>query len=425
MTSVGCAPAGTALPAGIEIPFIMYGHRPSPAIGAVGAMIPPVIKALSIQPTSRAWDFLSISLAVVAADESATRSISADGWTRRIDLTVAVIDRAFWSAHAAMVEDALQVVSGDIWSVSFIDGGFLPAPPHPKKVLKENLISLLSGGMDSLIGALDLVASGQTPLLVSQIAKGDKIDQRRFAKIVAPNNLHIQFNHNASPPVQSERSQRARSLAFFGLGVLAGTSLSNYDGSTPVEMIVPENGYISLNVPLTPLRLGSLSTRTTHPIYLAKLQAILDVAGLKIRLRNPYQLKTKGEMLAECQNQPLLKQLIGSSTSCGRYARTGFTQCGRCVPCQVRRASFERWGEKDTTPAYKYEDLGKPGSKHRDFDDVRSVAYAVHLVRTRGIDAWIGGALNSAQLGPTASYREVAARGLKELEQFLTTQGVL
>ena len=134
--------------------------------------------------------------------------------------------------------------------------------------------------------------------MVSQIAKGDKIDQRRFAKIVAPNNLHIQFNHNASPPVQSERSQRARSLAFFGLGVLAGTSLSNYDGSTPVEMIVPENGYISLNVPLTPLRLGSLSTRTTHPIYLAKLQAILDVAGLKIRLRNPYQLKTKGEMLA-------------------------------------------------------------------------------------------------------------------------------
>ena len=88
-------------------------------------------------------------------------------------------------------------------------------------------------------------------------------------------------------------------------------------------------------------------------------------------------------------------------------------------------ARFERWGEKDTTPAYKYEDLGKPGSKHRDFDDVRSVAYAVHLVRTRGIDAWIGGALNSAQLGPTASYREVAARGLKELEQFLTTQGVL
>lgn len=425
MTKVACAPAGVQLPAGIDIPFILYGHRPNPSIGAVGATIPPVIKALGLQPTSRAWDFLSIALSVVAADESVSRAQSADGWTRRIELAIAVVDAAFWISQKEALEDALNLVSGDIWSLTFIDGGFLPAPPNQVKVRAEDCISLLSGGMDSLIGAIDLIAQGRSPLLVSQIAKGDKAEQRRFAQVIAPQSLHIQLNHNASPPVPSERSQRARSLVFFGLGVLAATCLSGYGKGAPVELIVPENGFISLNVPLTPLRLGSLSTRTTHPSYLAKLQSVLDAAGLLVNIRNPYQLKTKGEMLADCLNQPLLKQLIGATTSCGRYARTGFTQCGRCVPCLVRRSSFQRWGQPDSTPAYKYTALGTPGRKYRDFDDVRAVAYAVHTVRTRSLDVWIGGSLNSAQLGPTAPYRAVASNGLKELEQFLTAQGVL
>jgi hypothetical protein len=425
MTKVACVPSGTPLPGGTEIAFVLYANRPSPTIGSIGALVPPLIKALGLQPSSRAWDFLSIALAVVAADESVSRGLSPDGWTRRIELTVAVIDPVFWSSQTSAMQDALQLVSGDIWSLTFADSGFLPAPPNQVKVRPETGICLLSGGMDSLIGAIDLIAQGRSPLLVSQIAKGDKLEQRRFAKVIAPQNLHIQLNHNASPPVPSERSQRARSLVFFGLGVLVGTCLDSYGKGTPVELTIPENGFISLNIPLTPLRLGSLSTRTTHPSYLAKLQDVLDAAGLQIRMRNPYQLKTKGEMLAECLNQPLLKQLIGNTTSCGRYARTGFTQCGRCVPCLVRRASFQRWGQPDSTPTYKFAALGTPGRKYRDFDDVRSVAFAVHTVRTRGLDAWIGGALNSAQLGQTASYRATAANGLKELEQFLITQGVL
>ncbi|MDK2770229.1 MAG: 7-cyano-7-deazaguanine synthase [Sphingomonas sp.] len=279
--------------------------------------------------------------------------------------------------------------------------------------------------MDSLIGAIDLVTEGQRPLLVSQVAKGDKFDQQRFARIVAQGCLHLQVNHNASPPCPSERSQRGRSLVFFGLGVLAATCLTSYGGGEKTELIVPENGFISLNVPLTPLRLGSLSTRTTHPYYLASLQSLLDKAGLNIRIRNPYQFKTKGEMLEECQNQALLKSLIGSSTSCGRYARSGFKQCGRCVPCLVRRSAFHKWLGHDLTAGYKFSALGTPDKKHRDFDDVRSVAYAIHAVKQRGLDAWIGGALNSAMPGASPDARGVADRGLKELSEFLKSQGVL
>src|SRR5690606_18570612 len=119
---------------------------------------------------------------------------------------------------------------------------------------------------------------------------------------------------------------------------------------------------------LTNLRIGSLSTRTTHPFSLRQLQSIWDAVGLNVRMTNPYQLRTKGEMLLECRQQDLLRSLASRSTSCGRYARHGYKHCGQCVPCLVRRAAFQRWGEADTT-AYKSANLGA----HKDFDDVRSL----------------------------------------------------
>ena len=43
----------------------------------------------------------------------------------------------------------------------------------------------------------------------------------------------------------------------------------------PFSLAVPENGLIALNVPLDPLRLGALSTRTTHPFYIARWNELL------------------------------------------------------------------------------------------------------------------------------------------------------
>jgi hypothetical protein len=49
------------------------------------------------------------------------------------------------------------------------------------------------------------------------------------------------------------------------------------------------------------MRLGSLSTRTSHPAVLQMLQQILDAGNFRVRLVNPYQQKTKGEMLLEAK----------------------------------------------------------------------------------------------------------------------------
>ena len=58
-----------------------------------------------------------------------------------------------------------------------------------------------------------------------------------------------------------------------------------------------------------PLRLGALSTRTTHPFYMARWNELLAALGISGRIENPYWHKTKGEMVGECANGALLARL--------------------------------------------------------------------------------------------------------------------
>ena len=420
---VHCAPTGiTAKPA--DLRYVLYEHSTDPTVGSIGPSIVSSVRKFSLAPSARAWDFLSIALSVIGADEGCTRTTSPDGWTRQLDLTVSVADPVFWTTHSDQLVAALSILTGDVWRLDFIEGGLSPAPPKRAKRRPEDVVCLLSGGVDSLIGALDLRASGKNPLLVSQIAKGDKKLQSFLARSIGGNGSHLQLNHMVHPPIPSERSQRARSLIFLGFGVLAATCLEAYGKGSPVDLYMPENGFISVNVPLTPLRIGSLSTRTTHPYFIGLIQQLLSDAGLDVRIVNPYQFKTKGEMLVGCRDQTFLSKYVGATTSCGRYARSGFVHCGRCVPCLVRRAAFHRWGN-DPTSGYKFEDLSKPDNRHRDFDDVRSIAMAIEAVRRRGFDRWAGGAINAAQLGNTTPYRSVVQNGLDELEAFLRSIGAL
>src|SRR4051794_24916885 len=79
---------------------------------------------------------------------------------------------------------------------------------------------------------------------------------------------------------------------------------------------VPENGLISLNVPLDPLRLGALSTRTTHPFYMARFGELLQGLGLGVRLENPYAFMTKGRMAKACADFDLLRKEAKHTMSC-------------------------------------------------------------------------------------------------------------
>lgn len=403
---------------------VLYDSSMTANQGSAGGAIRHQIFKDRLVPAARAWDFLSLALAVSVADVAGHRSDSPDGWTREFQLEVATNDPTVWNSNRPLIEKLLAFLTTDKWAVTFREGGLSPAPPRQEVRPEEDCVVLLSGGLDSLVGAIDLSTSGARPFAVSHTVRGDAQNQRDFAHMIGGGLRHLQINHNAdAPDPEGMPSQRARSIAFLAYGVLAATTLKRYRDGDVVTLYVCENGFISINPPLTGLRLGSLSTRTTHPVFLNLVQQLLDAAGLRVKLANPYQLKTKGEMLDECKDQGLLRTYARASVSCGRYKTFNYRQCGRCVPCLVRRASFQKWGVKDDTE-YVYADIGRDDEEHAAFDDVRAVAMALVEVRATNISDWIGTALSTAALGNVDDLEAMVERGLAELGALLARHGV-
>jgi 7-cyano-7-deazaguanine synthase in queuosine biosynthesis len=419
-----CAPASV-----LQVPnkdtrrVVLYGPSVLPEDWRAGAVAKKQILRAKLNAAPRAWDFLSLALSVVSADLMGLREKSPDGWTREFELQVAVSDPAFWSTQASEIEAALAFLSTDRWRIHFVEGGLIPEAPVAPTYPEEDCIVLVSGGLDSLIGLIDRVADGKKPFVLSQTVRGDAEKQSRFAGIVGGGLSHLQLNHNANGPGKKEPSQRARSMIFIAFGVLVATALaSHHDGET-VPLYLCENGFIALNPPLTGARVGSLSTRTAHPEYLTRLQNVLDAADIRVKITNPYEHRSKGEMLLGCKNQLLLNTEAHSTTSCGRFLRFGYRHCGRCVPCQVRRAAFVAAGMVDKTE-YVYENLGANNSDCARFDDVQSVAMAIAEIKTVGLDRWLGSAMSYPKMVDTALLRAVVERGFNELSALHTVLGV-
>ena len=394
-----CAPQSFAFPdEDTALQVVLYGQPGGLDRGCAGSAAKHEILHRRLNVAPRAWDFLSLALSVATADLAGHRDQSPDGWTRAFELEVAVANPAFWTTQVATIQQTLAFLTTDRWQLRFVEGGMMPKSPREPDYPQENCVVLLSGGLDSLVGAIDLASSGKKPFAISQTVRGDAEKQVDFARKIGTGLRHLQLNHNAHAPSADESTQRARSLIFLAYGILAATTLARHRKGDIVPLYVCENGFIAVNPPLTGARIGSLSTRTAHPVYLKGMQQILDASGLRVHIENPYQLKTKGEMLAGCADQALLKANAPISTSCGRFQRFNYKHCGRCVPCQVRRAAFLASAIADTTE-YVYVDLGKDDEDHAGFDDVRSVAMAIAEVNTDSFDCWFGTSLNSAVLG--------------------------
>lgn len=396
-----------------DIGVALY-ERGRPELAGLGERLPRIARKLPAPPSVRAWDFLSIALAVHAADKFVIRGGSADSWTRMIALEVELAEPEPWAAQADAIADMLRFLSSDIWHVRFRSGG-RPPPDFQPSLTDRDCACLFSGGLDSLIGVLDLVAGGRRPLLVSQASPKEGAVQKYLAGQIGLQDQRFEGRAIERWRRPYEPSSRARSMLFNGYGVVAATSIAR--PGTRAELLIPENGLISINPPLTRRHLGSLSTRTTHPHFIAGLQDVLDRAGLNVGLDNPYGLKTKGEMLREGRGRsPQLDSLAPASYSCGKGKRIHM-HCGRCVPCLIRRASFHASGLRDETP-YQAGDL----TQHVSNDDVASMRIAVASLGSRDIRRWAGEA-GPLPVDPArrAEYVDVTRRGLEEMRDFLAT----
>jgi len=385
----------------------------------IGKSISKIARQLRINPSARSWDALAVCLSIAAVDLAADRSKSPDGWTRELHLTIGVSDPANWNRGVHLLVESISFLTGDRWSISF-EQATSYRPAHAAIRNDSSCVALLSGGMDSLVGHIDLVSSGENPFAVSHVYRGDRDAQMQFKQEINPTGSHLlvgQAERLISKP--SPPSQRGRSMTFFGLGILAATSIGRYsDNGDPISLYVPENGFISLNPPLTTARIGSHSTRTTHPRFLSGLQHYMNMSGVNVKIVNPYQLKTKGEMLAECRNSDLLRALIGNSISCGRYRVNNRTHCGRCIPCLVRRSAFYKSGIVDNT-IYLLSDIGAHARTANVYADVRDAMIAIREVRLNGPSRRIVPYLPVELLTTHADYCGLSVRGIEEIASLL------
>jgi hypothetical protein len=397
---------------------------------------------VSVFPNERGVDLLVVAAHVHAADTRVSRdSESQDNWTRELRLVIPVSDPTIWTDVAPIFVRLLNFLTGDRWVLQFRSrpeafASTVPVADSTSPEPRFDHLALFSGGLDSLIGAIDALEAGLTPLLVSHAGDGPTSDAQ--AKLLE--GLHayypdrpfhrlrvwMTFPEDLIEDSAPEPSTRGRSLLFFAVGVLAGIGLP---GARVLH--TPENGLIALNVPLDPLRLGALSTRTTHPFYIARWNEALEFLGMNVRIENPYWDKTKGEMVRDCSNHKLLAHLAPESLSCsspskGRWRGLGIQHCGYCLPCLIRRAALTKGllPQADST-VYTIDDLTARPLSTRESEgiQVRSFHLAIDRIRARPQLAPLlihkPGPLVDESAARQAALAELYRRGLEEVGALL------
>ncbi|CAN7430392.1 hypothetical protein LJR231_002794 [Phyllobacterium sp. LjRoot231] len=412
-----------------ELHVLLYGGAPvHSGTAAIGGQVRDILMRFGLQPSVAAVDFLSIALAVTAADTFILRENSDNGWSRDISIVLPLHSPGIWSGLSGDLERALGFLSGDIWKFQFLPGGERPPTRSAIStrhkwvdVSKVGIVSLFSGGLDSTISTLNLLGDGGKPLLVSHAYTRDAQVQQSIASILPTAVERMSVNFYPTWDGSTDITMRTRSFNFIALAVLAGQIHSSFRGGRITEILVPENGLIALNAPLTPRRIGALSTRTTHPYFLQLIGSILERAGFSVAITNPYEMWTKGEMVASKADYPDFERIAADTVSCGKWKRTG-KQCGCCVPCLIRRASLYAGGVDDDTD-YRHNDLSKVMSDEDDRDDLIAMATAVRRLKIENLDRWV------ARSGPLPADRrralvDVHKRGLTEVSHFLQDSGL-
>ncbi len=413
----------------ITVPFDIAGH-PHTIQNTVGE----TFGAYGLMPTPSGTDVLRAAIAAYTADVRVARHSTFDRWTRDLVLHLPVHDVTAWSAGGPILARLLAFLTWDRWAVQVRP---LPSTYHPaysgaarqRTWRPDSVVCLFSGGLDSFIGAIDQIERVGSAVLVGHHSSGGgptTIAQNRaltalrtvYAEARTPF-LQVWLSPPKGPNRASEMTTRGRSILFLGLGVAIASRVPS------AQLIVPENGFISLNVPLTSTRLGSFSTRTTHPHLIALIRQLLIAVGLDIKVSLPHRFQTKGELITQSARPDLVMEHVAATMSCahpsaGRFGteRVANQHCGYCVPCIIRRAAITSVGSDPT--GYMVNDVQQPLSARRR-SDLRAFKLALDRFTHRPAqlaDVLLAGPLPGSddELG---SYLAVFQRGMDEVRRFM------
>lgn len=312
-------------------------------------------------------DLVILAMGIFSVDKRIPRSglindYQGDNWTRQIELQIPVLELNKWEGVKLELSKCISFLSGDEWNINFYqtDIRFRPSKKRDIKKAKAlpeyDSVSLFSGGLDSFAGAIYYLDKGLRPLFIGcreYVALEARIDEVFSAiadEFQYENDKVNVFYVNPKIPqgidqeVRNrfrENTSRTRSFLFLTAAIVMA---SLRGGEIPV--IVPENGFIGINVPLTPSRLGSCSTRTTHVKFLSDFNKILEKVGIHNQIINPFRCMSKGQIVALIREHPSFKLTVGKTISCshpmqGRMQKAPVPiNCGYCYPCIIRKASL-------------------------------------------------------------------------------------
>lgn len=401
------------------------------------------------ETSSIAFEFYLLSVLVYNIDKLIPRKkFSLDGWCREISFDFQVRDLQIWNVQKEAICKMLAFLTGDIWEVNFTQGQvinhYIPMSNVASSDFAPEKICLFSGGLDSLVGVYDLLQANKKTLLVSHYdldMHGPHADQKNIVnkfktRFEIFNDFDWTYNRVGALQGSSKKLEttfRSRSILFIGM---ASYLAHNLTPNTPFN--IPENGTISLNIPLSPSRRSSCSTKTTHPYVLLSLNKIFIGLGIRTSIENPFEFKTKGEMLEPYLNDLFFKSLVGLSNSCGKgghkrwwYKFGVFNNsqiiphhCGKCMPCIYRRAAMNKvnWDDSSFYGDNLFDNTHwgwKNEPKNKRFKDVKTLLQFVAQNKQKEQikkELLINGSLPLEKLD---DYADVVVRTIAEIKTWL------
>lgn len=303
--------------------------------------------------TSLEQDLLQIASSVFAADRATKRGEREDV-CRSITLEIPVVNFERIAPHIYEIQSTLRKLSNDSWEIILHQR---LGQVEKMKVPKSNggTTLLFSGGLDSLAAAVQegeneitlemvshvthnsITSQSQNKLYRLLCAKGYNVSHKRFY-VSSKSYKTSSFIHD------EESSQRTRSFLFLMLGALVARRTGNHK-----ILMLAENGQLAIHLPLTQGRIGAFSTHTAHPDVINSMEHLLrSLMQLNLVICNPFEHMTKKEVIKNVYKK--LPKAIPMSTSCFMNWRLpkGFTHCGTCIPCYIRRIAIESLGEDKT-----------------------------------------------------------------------------
>ncbi len=345
------------------------------------------------------FDALVLAAAVEFCDMRAKRP-KAD-WGRAIELRVPVHDIALWSSAAVTgaLTDALNFLTGDQWTISFIARKRKePPPPQGNLDLPDGQRTIIpfSEGLDSrAVGALIEHEIGHRLI---RVRLGSKKNDRPVGRKGTVPFTALPYKVHAVDRRFRESTARSRGFKFAMVSALAAYLIGTDD------IVVPESGQGALGPVLAATGQAHKDYRN-HPLFFARMQVLMwALLRHQVRYRLPRLWNTKGETLAEfARIAPGSARDWHKTRSCWQQNRHVSVhhkrrQCGICAACMLRRMSAHAASLEEPQKNYIWEDLTGP-----DFQAARAKGFAVQKVTQSMRHYAIAGALHLDHLAALRS----------------------